>query len=570
MQEIIKKILVLWVGIVGLLSQVIGQMPNWSPPVAGDFQYSATALAQVFFEEELQTHPGDRLAVFDGGQIRGLSSNIGGFHFLTVYSNVPQESLDIFYYSAERDSVYLALTPFTFVVGAHQGSFGDPFPVLVYQGNDAPIDLLPLPDVLGLQSFPLEPIDLGPYLVSLDGDPVVWSVLPHGQIQTQINGSQLQLIPSAEFTGMAVLTLVATEVTDNAYQASTELLVTIVPLYSGPGFVVVPGQGTVVGTSFVNLCDETSSIILQLSDFEEAALGCVSYDYLPVVQVEEPATPRPDWEVTQTFPNNFSVVASVVYTPNFPLTGADNLLMATVNGQIRGVAPPFLQSGEIRYYLNVGGGPGDEEVLLHFYSQERGLIYQWKDTLTYLAGSQLGSQQEPLLVDVSPLLPLVDELGQVEMVIQYPAWIGEQSFTYFAYDCAFPAFLNSSSVASYCVVSSEQELTYYYRDNDGDGYGDVHVFTRNCSAPQGYVDIGLDCRDDDALISPSGPFYCVQDVDLYLDAAGSATLLPEMTDSIRPYVCGTDSLKLSKNRLWMRGFGQPIGAILRVRSQRKI
>jgi hypothetical protein len=558
MQEINKKILVLWVGILGLLSQVSGQMPNWSPPQAGDFQYSATALAQVFFEGELQTQPGDRLAVFAGGQIRGLSSYVNGFHFLTVYSNVPQESLHIFYYSAERDSVYLALTPFSFVVGSHQGSAENPLSVGVFQGNDAPIDLLPLPDVLGLQSFPLAPIDLGPYLVSLDGDPVDWSVLPHGQIQAQINGSQLQLIPSADFTGMAVLTLVATEVTDNAYQASTELLVTLVPLYAGPGFEVVPGQGTVVGTPFVNLCNETSSIILQLSDFEEAAVGCVSYDYLPVVQVEAPATPRPDWQVNQTYPNNFSVVASVVYTPNFPLTGADNLLMATVNGEIRGVAPPILQSGEIRYYLNVGGGPGDEEVLLHFYSQERGLIYQWKDTLPYLAGSQIGSQQEPLLVDVSPLLPLVDALGQVEMVIQYPAWIGEQSFTYFAYDCTFPDLLNSSSVASYCVVTSEQDLTYYYRDRDEDGYGDVHVFTRNCSAPQGFIDVGLDCRDDDPQISPSGPFYCVQDVDLYLDASGSATLLPEMTDSIRPYVCGTDSLKLSKSLFGCEDLGSQL------------
>ncbi len=48
----------------------------------------------------------------------------------------------------------------------------------------------------------------------------------------------------------------------------------------------------------------------------------------------------------------------------------------------------------------------------------------------------------------------------------------------------------------------------YYRDNDGDGYGDSSTTTTGCSAPSGYVSDNTDCNDSDATIHPGGSEVC--------------------------------------------------------------
>jgi len=47
----------------------------------------------------------------------------------------------------------------------------------------------------------------------------------------------------------------------------------------------------------------------------------------------------------------------------------------------------------------------------------------------------------------------------------------------------------------------------YFRDEDGDGFGDSNKSISSCSSepPSGYVDIGGDCNDQDAFINPDAP-----------------------------------------------------------------
>ncbi len=48
----------------------------------------------------------------------------------------------------------------------------------------------------------------------------------------------------------------------------------------------------------------------------------------------------------------------------------------------------------------------------------------------------------------------------------------------------------------------------FYRDTDGDGYGDSLIFTQSCSAPAGYAADGTDCNDADPSINPGAAELC--------------------------------------------------------------
>ncbi len=89
-----------------------------------------------------------------------------------------------------------------------------------------------------------------------------------------------------------------------------------------------------------------------------------------------------------------------------------------------------------------------------------------------------------------------------------------------------------------CDGSTDEGVkTTYYRDADGDGYGNPSNTTQACSAPSGYVTNHADCDDNYAWIHPGQQYFTIAEVyssDRY-DAMTTKTSSPEYSGQVEDY-----------------------------------
>ena len=71
----------------------------------------------------------------------------------------------------------------------------------------------------------------------------------------------------------------------------------------------------------------------------------------------------------------------------------------------------------------------------------------------------------------------------------------------------------SPTALSNSITVSVQQPQVWYRDNDGDGYGNASVTTTACSAPTGYVSNSTDCNDNSSSINPAAVEICSNSID---------------------------------------------------------
>src|SRR5436190_11070219 len=74
--------------------------------------------------------------------------------------------------------------------------------------------------------------------------------------------------------------------------------------------------------------------------------------------------------------------------------------------------------------------------------------------------------------------------------------------------CANPNPVASNSISMIVTI-----VTTFYRDTDGDGYGDASISQQACTAPAGYVSNNTDCDDNNASIHPGTLEVCGNGID---------------------------------------------------------
>lgn len=92
--------------------------------------------------------------------------------------------------------------------------------------------------------------------------------------------------------------------------------------------------------------------------------------------------------------------------------------------------------------------------------------------------------------------------------------------------------------------TDEGVLNTYYADADGDGLGDPNVSVQACSQPVGYVTNNTDCDDNNSNIYPVA---ITQNITVYLDALGTASVTPAQVDNGSSAACGIASMELFPN-----------------------
>jgi gliding motility-associated-like protein len=510
------KIGFLFIGSFLFSESINAQKPGWQPPNAAFFSFNTTVTAVIKYDGELTASLEDTIAFFVGDQIRGISipTKIGNDirHYATVYSSLTSESIKIKVYHAFSNKVYEVNDSLPFIAQSPLGNYEKPYEVILFSSGDAPITIDTIDEKFTLQNIPFDTIDLKFYLNQPDADLVTWSVSPHPDYVLNIAGALLQITPRLGFIGSGIIEIKGTEQTINANYATQTLKLNVLKVPVQPGWDSIPGQGITKGSSFKSF---------SLPDFENQYQGeCLVFDYLPVLPDLTQPEPIPQWVVEQVYLNSMTFITRPVYTTKVPFNHPDDYLAAFIDGEIRGVAKPEVINGKILYFLGVGNQKSDGVVSLQFYSGALRRTFISPLKIPYITSAVRGNAEIPFEINLSPLQPVIENNNLVQLQIIDSAWVGKINFQFQAKDCSFPKLsaasrplLESVTYAPFWVTSNSTDLFTYYKDNDGDGFGnsDFSQTIANANLPINYSRNKLDCDDNDDAINPYPSVAAVQD-----------------------------------------------------------
>ena len=473
---------------------------QWSPPNGSEFSNTANVIADIYINDIKSDNSGDQIAFFVGDEIRGLSTpillgNSEYVHFVTIYSNQAVEEMDIRVYSQSQDLEFDLAENFDFETGRLDGSIDDPLDVNVYEDNNYPIFLNNVPNQTTLEGLPFMAIDMVDYLVQIDNNDIVWSFTSNSNLDVSITNGILQVDGAVGFSGETTLIVRATKSPQNSF-VETSIEFTITPFYEGPAWNNIPPQGILIGDQFANL---------NLHDFEYQYGGpAIQYDYVPILIPNKIPTPKPTWILVSKNQVNMNMILQMNYTPKYKFQHKDDLVAAFVDGEVRGIAKIDSISG--LFFLTVGGSAKENSSFtLKFYSGEKKQIFNLSETYNFQPYFINGSVNQPKVIDLAPILPIVPKIpitggiASVPIEIVDTEFIGIEHFKFFAYDPLYPEYLHADTTTSFCIVATIGELFTQYADFDLDGLGNPDIFIQACEGVLNYVPNNDDCDDTNYL-----------------------------------------------------------------------
>lgn len=478
---------------------LIAQSPGWVKPNPSQYSYSANAICALFVDDIRINNPDDRIAFFVGTELRGLGTPIhvgnGNYlHFVTLYSNVAVENMDVKIYHNQTGIVYNSIDDVTFEVQSQLGSLDAPYNALGYTTYDAPISIDDIPSLTSLQGEAFDTIELAGFLNQPDTNQVIWTYTPDPNFNVVLNGSSLIVTPDTAYFGTSYLTVRATEVSANQLYAEKTIVFQVVEAYAQPLLYGIFNQGIEIGQSFIDF---------DLNEYENQYDGpCLNFDYEPILTPFPNGDTIPTWSLSGFPQTNMTLTLACQFTPKHTFDHVNDRLAFFVGDSLRAVGFPNVHNGKVLYFVTVGGSNLETEKMeLRFYSGALQKVFYLLTDYNYVPHNVIGNADAPIIFDFSPLEPFIDVNGNVEIMIRDAAWTGEQRFLFKAYDCQYPQYFYDQAIASYCIVPDSSELQPYYYDGDGDGSGSPSNVIFACSQPEsGWVLIGTDCNDNDPLV----------------------------------------------------------------------
>ncbi|MEO0007313.1 MAG: hypothetical protein RJA20_1509, partial [Bacteroidota bacterium] len=417
--------------------------PNWTVD-PGAFQYSMSINARVQYLGIPTNAPGNLVGVFVGNELRGVASpvDVGGdmYYFITVYSNIAAgENLKFKVYYQPDDAVYVSLQALSFTTNLVVGDIPNPYWISVDNSTDLPPFLSPIPNDTTLVGIPFETIDLAGYLVSDDGDPVVYSAVPGANLTASVSGSILTVGPvSGTWTGTDTVRVIATEQTSNMKSAATTPKFTVNPYYAPPVLNTIPSQSINVGQQFASY-DLDSSLVFTGS--------CRAYDYY--VTPFSGSAASQGWSPPPPGSGPMTVTARVLFD-DIQLAGSGTQLAAFLGSTLVGTANPVGTSPDITYTLTLAN-LGTGNITFKFYDATRQYLYTLNSSLAFVSGGSAGTSGSPYIIQLCPFTPGINSSGVATLAINDNDWLGTLPVNYVVSDCMFPALTSrrDTSTASY-------------------------------------------------------------------------------------------------------------------------
>jgi hypothetical protein len=366
LQGVIFAGMLLILSVSGLKANQPVTPPNWTVD-PGAYQFNMSIIARVRYLGAPTNAAGNIVGVFVGNELRGVATpiSVSGdmFYFITVYSNLASgENLKFRVYYQPNDAVYTSLQSLPFTTNALVGELPAPYWIDVDNTSDLPPHLNTIPNDTTLVSIPFESVDLASYLVSDDGDPVVYSVAPGANLNATVSGSVLTVSPvSGTWTGTDTVRVIATEQTANLKSAAVTPKFTVNAFYAPPVLGAIPAQSKNTGQPFDDYDLDNSLIFTG---------PCRAFDYY-VTPFSGTAT-NPGWTAPPPGSGPMTVTARPLFD-DIQLAGTGAELAAFRGSTLIGKASPSGSAPNITYTLTLAN-LGTGNITFKFYDASRQYI----------------------------------------------------------------------------------------------------------------------------------------------------------------------------------------------------